>query len=37
MAKIYYRLVKSGKLDLADVPEKWRAAVWALLEEDGHE
>ena len=34
MAKIYYRKIKDGKMTINDVPEKWRAAVQKLLDED---
>lgn len=33
MAKIYYKRIKSGAITLADVPERWRAAVAELLVE----
>ena len=35
MAKIYYRRIKDGVITIDDVPERWRAAVEALLENDG--
>ena len=31
MAKIYYRMIKAGKMTIDDVPERWREAVAALL------
>lgn len=31
MAKIYYRLIKSGKMTLEQVPDRWQEAVSALL------
>ena len=34
MAKIYYRKIKAGQLTIDDVPERWRDAVQALLDED---
>lgn len=34
MAKIYARQIRAGKMTLDDVPNKWREAVRALLEED---
>lgn len=34
MAKIYYRKIKDGQMTIEDVPERWRGAVEALLEED---
>lgn len=34
MAKIYYRKIKAGQMTIDDVPERWREAVQALLEED---
>ena len=35
MAKIYYRKIKAGAMTIEEVPERWRAAVQALLDEDG--
>ena len=32
MAKIYYRQIKAGKMTIADVPERWRDEVQALLD-----
>ena len=34
MAKIYYRKIKAGEMTIEQVPERWRAAVQALLDED---
>lgn len=34
MAKIYYKRIKAGKMTIDDVPERWRAAVQALLDAD---
>lgn len=34
MAKVYARMVKSGKMTLERVPEKWRGQVEQLLRED---
>lgn len=34
MAAIYARAVRAGKRTLESVPEKWRDAVKALLDED---
>lgn len=34
MAKIYYRRIKDGAITIDDVPERWRAAVQALLDAD---
>ena len=34
MAKIYYRKIKRGEMTVNDVPERWRAAVQALLDAD---
>lgn len=34
MAKIYYRRIKDGAITIDDVPERWRAAVRALLDAD---
>ena len=33
MAKIYYRKIKAGSMTIEQVPEHWRAAVQALLDE----
>lgn len=35
MAKIYASRIKAGKMTLDDVPERWREAVIALLEQLG--
>ena len=32
MAKIYYRRVLAGAITIADVPERWREEVQALLD-----
>ena len=34
MAKIYYRRIKDGTITIDDVPERWRAAVQKMLDED---
>lgn len=34
MAKVYARMVKSGKMTLERVPEKWRGQVEQLLREN---
>lgn len=34
MAKIYYRRIKDGVITIEDVPNRWRAAVQALLDAD---
>ena len=34
MAKVYARMVKSGRMTLENVPEKWRGQVEQLLRED---
>ena len=34
MAKIYYNRIKAGMMTLDEVPQRWRAAVEKLLEED---
>ena len=34
MAKIYYRKIKAGEMTIEQVPERWRAAVQALLDGD---
>lgn len=33
MVNVYYRLVKAGKWDIDDVPDRWRAAVREKLNE----
>lgn len=37
MAKIWYKLVKAGEKELADVPERYRAEVEAMLAADAKE
>lgn len=34
MAKIYVRWINAGRMTINDVPERWREAVAALLEEE---
>ena len=34
MAEFWYKMVKSGKKTIDDVPEKWREIVRQMLEED---
>lgn len=34
MAKIYARRIRYGEMTIEEVPERWRAAVQKLLEED---
>lgn len=34
MAKIYYRRILAGIMTIEEVPERWRAAVQALLDGD---
>lgn len=34
MAKIYYKKIKAGEMTIEEVPERWRAAVQALLDND---
>ena len=34
MAEFWYKLVKSGKKTIDEVPEKWREIVRKMLEED---
>lgn len=34
MAKVYARMIKSGKMTLERVPEKWRGQVEQLLREN---
>lgn len=35
MAKVYYRKIKAGHMTIEEVPERWKAAVQALLDADG--
>lgn len=32
MAKIYFKRIKAGLMTIEDVPERWRAAVQAMLD-----
>lgn len=34
MAKIYFKYIKRGKITIDDVPQRWRAEVEKMLEED---
>ena len=34
MAKIYYRMIKAGRMTIDEVPTRWREAVQALLDAD---
>lgn len=34
MAKIYYKRIKAGIMTIDEVPERWRATVQAMLDED---
>lgn len=34
MAKIYYRLIKQGKMIIEEVPDRWRNAVQELLDNE---
>ena len=34
MAKIYYRMIKTGRMPIDEVPSRWSAAVQALLDAD---
>lgn len=34
MAKIYYNRIKAGIMTIEDVPDRWKAAVQRLLDED---
>ena len=34
MAKIYYRMIMSGRMTIDEVPSRWRAAVQAMLDKD---
>lgn len=37
MAKVYYKLIKTGKKQLDDVPVKWRYEVAEMLEAEENE
>ena len=37
MAKVYYRRIKAGLMTIEEVPERWRAAVQALIDADEDE
>lgn len=34
MAKIYYRMIKSGRMTINEVPSRWRASVQKMLDAD---
>ena len=34
MAKIYYRMIKSGRMTIDEVPTRWRASVREMLDAD---
>ena len=34
MAKIYYNRIKAGLMTILEVPDRWKAAVQALLDAD---
>lgn len=34
MAKIYYRMIKTGRMTIEEVPLRWHAAVQAMLDAD---
>lgn len=34
MAKIYYKRIKAGIMTIDEVPERWRAEVQRMLDED---
>lgn len=34
MAKVYYRKIKAGQMTIDEVPQRWRAAVQELLDDD---
>ena len=34
MAKIYYNRIKAGLMTIDDVPQRWRAAVQELLDNE---
>lgn len=36
MARIYYNRIKAGIMTIEEVPQRWRAAVQALLDQDEH-
>ena len=35
MVAIYVRWIKAGKMTIAEIPEKWREEVRAMLNADG--
>lgn len=35
MARVYYELIKQGRITIDDVLPRWRAAVEKLLESEG--
>ena len=37
MAKIYYNRIKAGIMTIEEVPERWRAAVQRMLDEEDDE
>ena len=37
MAKVYYNLIKNGRLDIEDVPLKWREAVKELMVQNNND
>ena len=34
MVKIYYRMIKSGRMTIDEVPTRWRASVQEMLDAD---
>ena len=34
MARVYYRRIKAGIMTIDEVPERWRAEVQRMLDED---
>ncbi len=34
MAKIYYKRIKAGIMTIEEVPERWRAEVQRMLDDD---
>lgn len=34
MAKIYYKRIKAGIMTIDDVPDRWRAEVQKMLDDD---
>lgn len=34
MARIYYRMIKTGRMTINEVPTRWRASVQKMLDAD---